>query len=738
MTNMTSAIPPDKYWIGLPAEQLGPAVRERFDKYLDELEERGRMNLYRLAARRYYGSSHFGGSGSSAVSFGGEQGEVAEITVNQYGSIITSLLSLATSSRPAWQTTAKDDKAQSLASVELCDQILEYELRRGAEMELIDATRRMLLFQEGAIGVFWHPEEGDPVAVEDVPAPPQQPMMPQMGGPAMLGAPMPPSGMQAPPPPMQQKGLPSGELRVEALSPYDVARDMRCRSVRDVPWVIVRRRFNKWDLAALYPEHAQDIIGAETVTSEDRKRGLHKNSSAERSSTDTVYALELYAMRTPACPNGRYARIVGSTALETGDLQYERLPVALHSPERTVDEATGSSRTIDLLGPQQAYDSVVSNLLSNNDAFGRGNIVVADGADLDVSDLGGGLQEVKYKPVEGANEPHAMDLPRISTADMSFAEMLASVMQVLSGVNSVVRGDPEESLKSGAALALVQAMAVQHNSGLQRAVAEAIEALGTRILETYRRFVTAPRVIEITGTNETRVAKEFVGGDLDGVMSVRVEIGNPMLRTLAGKKELADFYADPQRWMLDGPLTQREHLAFMTTGRLPMITAGPRAAALAVREENEALAQGQPTVVLDTDHHELHIKEHAAMVNGRNRMELDPMIVKAIGEHIAGHGAAWVRLSIENPALLMATGQKPAPMPMMPAAPPGGPGAPANDNGAAPAANDNGQAPGAQAPPGAPPMPGGGPNGEAPPANMPSMPTDPSTGQRVQMPGGMQ
>lgn len=700
MTAQPSAIPGDRYWITLEPESLGPAIRERFDKYIDELEDRGRMSLYRSAAHTYYGSS----GKSSSVGFGGEQGETALLTVNQFGSIVTSLLSLATASRPAWQTTAKDDKAQSMASVELCNQILEYELRRGAEMEAIDGVRRMLLFQESGIGVFWHPEEGADIAVD----------------------------------PMTRMPTKAGELRVEALSPYDVARDMGARSVRDVPWVIVRRRFNKWDLAALYPEHAEIIIGTEDICAEDRKRGIYKGAHIQRT-TDTIYGLELYAMKTAAVVGGRYARVVGSTCLEAGDLQYERLPVALHTPERTVDEATGSSRTIDLLGPQKAYDSIISNLLSNNNAFGRGNILWADGQDIDVDDIGGGLQGVKYNPTENAPPPGAMDLPRLSSSDIEFGELIANVMQVLSGINSVVRGDPEESLKSGAALALVQAMAVQHNSGLQRAAAEMIEDLGTRILETYRRFVKVPRMIEITGTDETGTAKSFVGSDLDSVMSVRVEIANPLLRTLAGKKELADFYSDPAKWQLDGPMTRAEHASFIQTGRLSKLMGSPRSRMLAIREENEALAAGAPTQVLDTDHHEAHIQEHVALLNGKQRMELDPNVIIAIGEHINGHGAAWVRLTIENPALLAATGQRPAPMPMMPVggAPMPGAGQPSNDNGQAPVSNDNGQAPGANAPPGAPPLPAAN-GGEPAGPGMPQMPTNPADGKRVQMPGGMQ
>lgn len=702
------AMPADKYWLTLGPELLGQAVYERFAAYLDELERRGSLDVMRTALRRYYGGDHGGGLDSRRVGHGGEQGETTEIVVNHYGSIITSLLSLSTASRPAFVATARDDSAESMASTELAEQIWEHELERGVEQECVDAARRMLIFQEVGVGVFWDPTSGDIVAAEDV--------VDEQGM---------PTGEQRP--------IHAGELIVEALSPYDLARDLGARSIRDCKWLIVRRRINRWDLAAQYPEYEQEILSAPSTDRDDHDRGIRKGGTGgERLHSDHVYVLELYAERTRACPGGRYARVIGTCCVEAGELMYVRQPVALQSPERTIDQATGSARTVDLLAPQQAYDQVISSLLSNNVAFGLQNILTAEGQDLEVTDLAGGLQKVEYKYVDGAPPPGAMEMPRLADADMKFAEMLQQVIQVLSGINSVVRGDPEASLKSGAALALVQAMAVQHNSGFQRAYAELLRDVATRVIEAYRSFATTERVIEVTGTDEVRTAREFTGQELSDVLSVRVELANPLLRTIAGKKELADFLIS-QQWP-DAPLTREQYLAFLTTGRLQPLWRAERSEAIAIREECEALVRGESAMVLFTDHHAAHIREHKALLDGRARRELSPQAIEAIAAHINEHLAQWTDQSISNPAVLMATGQQPAPMPMMPGAPPGGPGgpAPANDNGAPPAANDNGGPP-AMPPDVAPPMPGA--PGEPAGPGMPQMPMVPGTGERAQVPG---
>ncbi len=709
----------EQYWLTLPEEDLGQAMQERFDDYIEELERRGRLDDYRLAYRRYYGEDHAGTNTSNKVGFGGKQGEVSEMVVNHFRSILTSLMSLTTASRPSFEATATDDSADAMVEVDLAESIWEYELFQGAEVEVVDAVRRMLILQEGAIGVFWEAGEGEIIGQEEPTAVTDDAGVPVFD--EETGE------------PKYEEGAPihQGMLRVEALSPYDIARDMGTRHFKDCKWHMVKRRFNKWDIAAEYEEHRQEVLSQPSVEQEDIDRGLWKGDvdSIGRKFTDQIYVVELYALPTKALPAGRYARAVGDTVLESSDmLQYKRLPVVISAPESTIDVAVGSSSTRDLLAPQQAYDSVLSNLLSNNDTFGRGNILTADTHDLDVKDVTGGLQKVTYTPSPDAPPPGPMELPRLSEADMKFAEMLQQMMQVLSGVNDVVRGDPQSSLKAGVALALVSAMAIQQNSMLQKAFAYLLREMAIRIIETYRAFATTERVVEVTGSNETRTVKKFVGSDLNRIMSITVELGSPLMRTTAGKKELADAVTDPARNWPDEPITREQYITMIETGRLPQMFRPDKAEAVAIREECEALANGEPTQVLASDHHQSHIREHKALLDGRRRMELDPAVIKAIDLHIAEHISQWAELSITNPALLLATGQQPAPMPQMMGA-----------------AMEGGEPMGPDGPtPGGPPPEGPSmePPGTAPPlavgedgAQGPQMPVNPMTGERVQLAG---
>jgi hypothetical protein len=346
-----------------------------------------------------------------------------------------------------------------------------------------------------------------------------------------------------------------------------------------------------------------------------------------------------------------------------------------------------------------------------------------------------------------------MKRPTIDKAELELAEALKQIMQVLLGANDVVRGDPQESLKSGAALALVQAMALQHNSQLQRAAAYLLDQMAARVVETYRVNATVERMVEATGTTETATVKKYIGTDLGKVASVRVQLANALLRTTAGKKEIADFYADPNRFPMDQPMTRAQHQEFMATGRMTPIFRAARSEQLAIRETLEALTRGDfngapipipspmpgmpPQMVhpaaadvLIIDNHPVYIRELRTLLDGRRRRELHPETIVAVTERILAHEMNWQRLTAERPAALAALGIPPAPMPMMMG--PGGPMPPDGPPGPGgpPAGPEDAPTEALEPPPAAP----GGPGGAQGP-DMPQMPVDPSTGERVQAPG---
>jgi len=267
-------------------------------------------------------------------------------------------------------------------------------------------------------------------------------------------------------------------------------------------------------------------------------------------------------------------------------------------------------------------------------------------------------------------------------------------MQAISGINSAVRGDPDKGMPAQA-MAFLQAQAIQFHSGLQKGFQRLREQVRTANIDLLKRYATTKRVALISGKATGYLRREFTADDLRGIDRVTVEAINPALRTMAGKKAIADELL--QRGMLQTP---QQYILLLTTGKLEPLFEGEEANLLRIRRNKELLQEGiglppvamgpdgRPMVDLATglaefaddgqqhvrplksDTHWLDVPEYLsvlAMPDARER----PEVVKAVTEVVEYQLALWRSM---DPALIAVLKGQPAPMPAMPAPPPPVPG----------------------------------------------------------------
>ena len=242
-------------------------------------------------------------------------------------------------------------------------------------------------------------------------------------------------------------------------------------------------------------------------------------------------------------------------------------------------------------------------------------------------------------------------------------------METVSGINSVARGNPETSLRSGTALALVQSQALQFMSGLQQSYIQLLEDVGTGLINILKDFADAPRIAAISGISNTTKMTEFKSEDLQSINRVVVDVGNALMQTTAGRTQVAD------NLLQMGVITTPEkYLEVMNTGSLKSLTQGTTNELDTINAENEALIKGDvPLIAIATDHHSMHIREHRDVLSDpvlRQDQDLVARTIKHIEEHIT-------LLETTNPNLLNIIGEQPiqGAMPMPPQGPEGIPNA---------------------------------------------------------------
>jgi len=637
------------YFAAKEPEKTASNLLAKANGWYNQLHTNGYLIKVRDMWMAYHGAYYASSVNSHKISFGGEQGELVNLAVNHIRNISQHIIRMITANRPSMEARATNRDYKSIIQTKLANELLDYYLReKRLEKYLERAVEYAVVMGSGFIKMDWNATSGE---IFDHNEETNTPIY-------------------------------EGDVQFSNLSPYDVVFDTT-KEDQNHDWVLCRSFKNKFDLAAKYPERRDKIIGLQT------KSDLYKFRMDLMSydDTDDVPIYEFYHRRTEAMPDGRYLMFLADDlVLMDSPMPYRTLPVYRISPADILGTPYGYTPMFDLLPLQDAVNSLYSTILTNQHAFGVQNIYVPRGADVSMKSLDGGLNIIEGNAQAG--KPEAMNLTQTPPEIFEFLKMLETQMETISGVNSVARGNPEASLKSGAALALVQSMALQFISGLQQQYVQMIEDVGTGLISMLKDFASVPRIAMIAGkSNRAYVEREFSGDDLSQVNRVIVDIGNPLARTTAGKVQLAESLI--QYGIVKSP---EQYFAVLTTGTLEPITDDAERELILIEGENEKMAQGIKPKALVLDQHVLHIKNHKTMLADPDLRD-DDNLVGAVLQHIQDH---IDMLRNTDPGTLSTVGEQPL-------APMGG-SQPGPQNGEQP---NNSQQPNAQqGPMGAPPGPG--------------------------------
>jgi hypothetical protein len=572
---------------------------------------------------------------------------------------------MITSNRPIMDARAINTDYKSLAQTYLANGILDYYMReKHLEIALKKAVEMAIVMGSGFIKLEWNATAGETYDVDD-----------ETG-----------------------EFTYEGELEFTNLSPFDVVVDGTKESWNN-EWIMTRSFVNRYNLMAKYPEIADKI---RAVPSKNDST-VYRLAIFSNDDTDDIPVYEFFHKRTEAMPNGRYMLFVdGDIVLLDANLPYRVLPIFRIAAGEILGTPYGYSPAFDCLPIQEMLNSTYSAIATNQNAFAVQNLWVPRGADIQVNTLDGAMNII-----EGNMKPEALQLTATPGEVFKFLDVLIQAMETISGVNSVARGNPEASLKSGSALALVQSMALQFISGLQQSYVHLVEQVGTSVIQILKDFATTPKVVALVGRNNRPLLKEFTGEAINSINRVVVDLGNPLSRTIAGRVQMAEQLA--QMKLLKTP---QQYFQVMNTGRLDVTFEGEEKELLNIKQENEALLNGDDVKAIALDDHRMHITEHKAVFADPEVRKDEQLMARALA-HIQEHIQL---LKNTDPDLLDALGQKPLPPPppppgMMP--PPGPPGM------------HPGMPPGPPPPP--PPGPGGpplsphmtGPKGGRPPSGNP-------------------
>lgn len=622
----------DMYFANLPPDELAGEVLDRVDEFDDFLLTSGIVDLWRRSSEEYER-----GITKSFLEQVGEEGEFTSFNVNHYRNILRHVLVATTGIRPAFQPQGTNTDYETRQQLSACNGLLDYYYdEKNVESLINKAAEDALVLGEGYVSAIWDPSMGPVVRTVD------QPRVMEDGMPELdeAGAPV-----------VDRLPVFAGDVSIRVIQPQDVIRDMTQESWEDQDWIIVREPENRWNLVARYPQHRDAILQLEDKYEGYDERNicpLPVSSTDRRAITDDVLVYTFYHRPTAAVPFGRVVEVLDDdlvlSEMTMDEAGMAQIPTYRISAGDVSGAPIGYTFGFDLLAIQNLIEILYSTIATNQANFGLQCLQAMRGTHIEASTIVKGLMLLEYSAPGGELKP--LELLRTPREIFDFIKILENVLETLSGVNSVARGNPEASLKSGAALALVQSQHIQFTRDYQGSYARLVGDVGTALVRLFKKNVTSPRISAIVGRAGRTSLKSLAGTDLGNIDRVRVNMGNYLARTPAGRVELATQLV--QSNMIETP---EQYIAVLETGRLEPLTLSRQATLDLIQSENEAMLEGEQVRALITDNHVLHITEHN-VIAADTEARKQGAVMEALTAHLMEHIQMLQQLPPELAAIL--------------------------------------------------------------------------------------
>lgn len=593
--------------------EIGKALEEKRSGFEFFLKDSGRQNLYNNLYREFYQAKHHHGNMYST----GENGEFLNININEFRTGLQHIKSLILSQKITLSPAAKNTDVDALSQTLLGKNVMSHYSKELKFDLLMDASIDMAnLYADAYALTEWDVTKGS-VFIED-----------ELGQKIYEGDPC----ITLHPPHM---------VSIDPLNPNEL-------------WHIVMLKANKYELAALHPEYAEEIekIQLEPKYIYDAKINLSKYTG------DTIFYFKFFHKDCPLVPGGRRVVYINDQiVLEDTTLEGVPYPITKFKVSSVEDSPFGYTNAFDGIQISQANNKIYSTMITNESKFGVKPVLFPKGCDIEPIDVASGAVGIEYDPSAGA--PSTLDLLSTSEQTFGLGNLLTSKLDITFGINDVTKGQAPKDIKSGSGLALLQSMSVQFNSTLQKNFVVFLEELSTKLFRLLQMKVKNERLVEIVGKDQEMYTKQWSGQSLKGIQKVVVELGDPAKDTAVGRQQMAD------NLLQYGEISMDEYFQVRETGNAGIKINDSVSHAMLITREDEMLMEGIEPIISPADKHIQHFRKHNSLFD-HPEVRNNPQKVATILAHNKKHQEMYLKLMMEDPMFLQMSGQEILQMPFPP------------------------------------------------------------------------
>lgn len=542
------------------------------------MEAQWKLNMAFYKGKQY---TYFNKSTRRIESLPVEDGEKpryrVRIVSNQIVSGTQSLLAKFTKTKPVITATPGSGSDSDLKAAQMAEQLLQHFWREfSLDSKLEEAILWSLIAGQGYWKVSWDADAGKAMRF----------MIDPQGKPItdeslkdVFRAQLQTQGIQP-----QEKVVYLGDIKVEAISPFDIYLDDTVVNWEEAKYAICVHYMTPEDIKA---EFKVDVK-ADAVASAPEV-ALPFDNDSNRSEANVKAVNVGYFLPQKTLPNGRVVYWIDEKIVRDDPWTYpsNSLPFVKFPGVRVPGLLYDSSVVEQAIPLQKELNRTLSQIVEYKNLTIKPRVWAPVGS-LDGQRLTSEPGAVyEYNPV-GDHRPEIEKLPSMPPYVFDHLTGIRNGLREIFGLTEVTEGTVPPNVEAGIAIDLLQEMATDRLAPTIKLIETSLAKAGQLMLEFAQEYYKEPRLMKIQGNSGRTQVKRFTQADIQGGLTVTVETGSALPRTRAGRQ------ARIMEYVKEGVIPPDKAHKYLDIADLEGLSAGFRADEDQALREHERVMEGKP------------------------------------------------------------------------------------------------------------------------------------------------
>lgn len=282
-------------------------------------------------------------------------------------------------------------------------------------------------------------------------------------------------------------------IKLSVISPYDLFFEAGCSHPDESYFIACRKIVRKADLERAYPQHAEDIKNAESLSSDQSEDNTFPHTQSYEGESYYFPRVEIFDVY---FRDGKYGVVMGDKYLYKGQSPLKTMPVQFIRYTNLPDKLWGTGMVANILDLQNLYNKVRNQIVQNVELMANPKWLIPKTSGVNGSAIRGTPGEKIYYNAAGG-VPQQIEMKGMPSYVLDHVAKLQSEMLDVAGVHSTTLGKRAVGVTSGKAIENLAKQDVSQLVMTQENIEKAVKDMSEVVLQLMKTYYTEERFINM-------------------------------------------------------------------------------------------------------------------------------------------------------------------------------------------------------------------------------------------------